>query len=59
MRDAQSLHISDVRERCAELGIPVLNIDTRKKELIGNFQREGRVICTTMLKWTKSENAPF
>lgn len=44
-RDAQFLHIADVREKCAELGLPILSIDTKKKELIGNFQREGRTLC--------------
>lgn len=44
-RDAQFLHISDVREKCAGLGLPILSIDTKKKELIGNFQRDGRALC--------------
>lgn len=43
-RDAQFLHIADVRERCGELGIPILSIDTKKKELIGNFKRDGKVL---------------
>lgn len=44
-RDAQFLHIADVRKKCVELGIPILSIDTKKKELIGNFQRDGRALC--------------
>ncbi len=44
-RDAQFLHISEVREKCAELGLPILSIDTKKKELVGNFQREGKALC--------------
>ena len=43
-RDAQFIHIADVRAMCAELGIPILSIDTKKKELIGNFRREGKAL---------------
>ena len=44
-RDAQFLHIADMREKCTQLGLPILSIDTKKKELIGNFQRSGKVQC--------------
>lgn len=44
-RDAQFLHIAEVRKMCAELGIPIISIDTKKKELIGNFHREGKALC--------------
>lgn len=44
-RDAQFLNIADVREKAAAIGIPVISIDTKKKELVGNFKREGKVIC--------------
>lgn len=43
-RDAQFIHIKNVCALCAELGIPILSIDTKKKELIGNFQRDGKVL---------------
>ena len=26
-------------------GLPVISVDTKKKELIGNFKRQGRVWC--------------
>ena len=44
-RDAKFLHIAEVRKMCAELGIPIISIDTKKKELIGNFHREGKALC--------------
>lgn len=43
-RDAQFIHIADVRAKCAELGIPILSMDTKKKELIGNFRRAGKAL---------------
>ena len=45
-RDAQFQNIADLREKFAAIGIPVLSIDTKKKELIGNFKRDGKVFCT-------------
>ena len=44
-RDAQFKKIEEVRKVCAEKGIPVFSIDTKKKELIGNFKRSGQVLC--------------
>jgi len=44
-RDAQFLNIADVREKASAVGLPVISIDTKKKELIGNFKRDGKVIC--------------
>ena len=45
-RDAQFRNIADIRERAAEVGLPIISIDTKKKELIGNFKRDGKVLCT-------------
>ena len=44
-RDEQFNKIGAVRKECQENGIPVFSIDTKKKELIGNFKRSGQVIC--------------
>lgn len=43
-RDAQFCQIADVRARCEQLGLPILSIDTKKKELIGNFKRDGKAL---------------
>lgn len=44
-RDAQFRKIEQARKDCAEKDIPVFSIDTKKKELIGNFKRSGQVLC--------------
>lgn len=43
-RDAQFVHIAEVRDRCLEIGLPAISIDTKKKELIGNFRRDGKTL---------------
>lgn len=43
-RDEQFKIIEQVKAKCIEIGIPVLSIDTKKKELIGNFKRPGQVL---------------
>jgi len=44
-RDAQFENISDIRNQAVEAGIALISIDTKKKELIGNFKRDGKVFC--------------
>lgn len=41
-RDAQFLHIAELRELCAAEDVPVISVDTKKKELIGNFKNAGQ-----------------
>lgn len=41
-RDAQFEHINAVAEACLERSIPVISVDTKKKELVGNFKNAGR-----------------
>lgn len=43
-RDEQFLVIEEIKSKCIEAGIPVLSIDTKKKELVGNFKRAGTVL---------------
>lgn len=40
-RDAQFEHIKELRERCAADHVPLISIDTKKKELIGLFKNPG------------------
>lgn len=42
-RDEQFRYIAHLRERFAAAGKPIVSIDTKKKELIGNFRNPGRV----------------
>ena len=41
-RDAQFRHINAEVKKCLILGIPVISVDTKKKELIGNYDNQGR-----------------
>lgn len=41
-RNAQFEHINSKSEKCIERGVPVISVDTKKKELIGNFKNGGR-----------------
>jgi hypothetical protein len=44
-RNAQFLHIAQERTLFREAGLPIISIDTKKKELIGNFKNNGRTWC--------------
>jgi hypothetical protein len=44
-RDAQFRYIADLKARFLEAGFSVVSIDTKKKELIGNYKREGKIWC--------------
>ena len=41
-RDAQFRHINVVVKRALAAGAPVVSVDTKKKELIGNYENAGR-----------------
>src|SRR5580704_10882165 len=41
-RNAQFEHINDKAQDCVERGLPVISVDTKKKELVGNFKNGGR-----------------
>lgn len=40
-RNAQFLTIAALREDCAARGLPIISVDTKKKELVGNFKNPG------------------
>ena len=40
-RDAQFDRIAELRARCADAAIPIISVDTKKKELIGRFRNPG------------------
>ena len=46
-RDDQFRHIAELRERCAADNIPLISVDTKKKELVGTFRNPGS-------KWDRS-----
>jgi hypothetical protein len=41
-RDAQFRHINAAVKKCLRQGIPVISVDTKKKELLGNYDNAGR-----------------
>jgi Rhodopirellula transposase DDE domain len=44
-RDRQFEYIARQRQRFAILGYPAISVDSKKKELLGNFKNPGRVWC--------------
>ena len=48
-RDAQFQHINEQVRRALAHGRPVISVDTKKKELVGNYQNEGR-------QWRKTKS---
>lgn len=41
-RDAQFRHINNEVSKALKAGLPVISVDTKKKELIGNYENKGR-----------------
>jgi hypothetical protein len=41
-RDEQFKYIAELKKKFLVEGLPVISIDTKKKELIGNYRREGK-----------------
>ena len=44
-RDEQFENIKQIKERFVNSGLPILSIDTKKKEFIGQFYRAGKSYC--------------
>jgi transposase len=44
-RDEQFRYIASQKEKYAVAGLPIISVDTKKKELIGNFRNHGRAWC--------------
>lgn len=44
-RDQQFRYLIEQREQFVQAGQPVLSVDTKKKELVGNFNNAGRIWC--------------
>lgn len=58
-RDAQFKNISAIKTACEEVGLPLISIDTKKKELIGNFKRNGKVLSKGQPKSLDHDFATF
>jgi hypothetical protein len=44
-RDEQFRYIASQRREFCQAGLPVISVDTKKKELIGNFKNPGKTWC--------------
>jgi hypothetical protein len=44
-RDEQFRYIASQRKEFCQAGLPVISVDTKKKELIGNFKNPGKTWC--------------
>ena len=42
-RDEQFIYIAEEKKQFLKRGLPIISVDTKKKELIGNFKNPGRV----------------
>ena len=42
-RNAQFENIARLKKEYLKAGLPVISMDTKKKELLGNFYREGKI----------------
>jgi hypothetical protein len=51
-RDAQFLNIARIKEEYLKSGNPIVSIDTKKRELLGTFYRDGKLYCRQpLLAW--------
>jgi len=46
-RNEQFEYIAWQRRQCAQKGIPIASVDSKKRELVGNFKNPGAVWCRT------------
>lgn len=46
-RDSQFAYIEQQKQAFREAGLPIISVDTKKKELIGSFKNPGRRWCQT------------
>lgn len=58
-RNERFEHIAATRDSLKEVGIPIISIDTKKKELLGNFKRDGKALSNGTLKAFDHDFATF
>ena len=49
-RNEQFERITAICEEASSVGLPIVSIDTKKKEMLGNFKREGKALSNGPLK---------
>ena len=58
-RDEQFKRIAAIRKEAETVGLPIISIDTKKKEMLGNFKREGKALSNGPLKSLDHDFATF
>ena len=58
-RNEQFENIASTRKSLEEVGIPIISVDTKKKELLGNFKRDGKALSNGTLKSFDHDFATF
>jgi hypothetical protein len=61
-RDAQFRYISEQARAHQDSGDPVISVDTKKKELVGEFKnagRQGRRLSARMISLATAQARPF
>ena len=58
-RDEQFQRISSIREEAEAVGLPIISIDTKNKEMLGNFKREGKALSNGPLKSLDNDFSTF
>ena len=58
-RDEQFQHIASIRKESEAIGLPIISIDTKKKEMLGNFKRVGKALSNGPLKSLDHDFATF
>ena len=49
-RNEQFEQIASICEEATNIGLPLVSVDTKKKEMLGNFKREGKALSNGPLK---------
>jgi hypothetical protein len=49
-RDQQFRRIAELKEEYLSIGLPVLSMDTKKREILGDYVRPGRVLSSARLR---------
>jgi hypothetical protein len=49
-RDAQFQHIAELKEEYLGVGLPIISMDTKKREILGDYVRPGRVLSNAPLR---------
>lgn len=49
-RDEQFKHIAELKSQYQQVGNPIISMDTKKKEMLGNFYRDGKLYATESIK---------